>query len=96
MSIRDLWPRPPRNRAERIKHFLDQWIDVPDDYVILYATIGVYDQPTGILMKDIRELYGLDRLSAETVSGDSPAGRLLGRLEKPAEETGSGLPQFRD
>lgn len=91
----------PKNRAERIKEFLDQWRGVPDDYVILYSTIGVYDQPTGILMGDIREMHGivskLDRLSAETVSGDSPVGRLLGRLEKPDEETGSGYrPPFSD
>jgi hypothetical protein len=95
-DIRERWPDPPRTRQERLRLFLEQWSHVPNNCVILHSTVGVYDQPTGILMQDVRELYNLEQLSAETVSGDSPAGRMLGRLERPGEETGSGLPKFHD
>lgn len=99
-SIRDQWPEPPRNRMDRLRHFMDQWRDFPDDALVIFTTIGVYDQPTGVAMGDLRYLVDLadrlDRLSAETVSADSPAGRMLGRLERPVHETGSGLPKFHD
>src|SRR5688500_18968079 len=72
-SIRDLWPDPPANLVQRLEHFMDQWRNVPDDYVILYTTIGVYDQPTGILMGDIRTLYGRERLGVDTVVYGSAA-----------------------
>jgi hypothetical protein len=56
--------------------------------VILFTTIGVYDQPTGILMGDIRTLYGRERLGVDTVVYGSAADRLRDRLRKDVERNG--------
>lgn len=82
-SITDLWPNPPRGRHQRIKHFLDMFDDLPDDFMILLTTAGVYGRHirTGVSMGDLRQLYNLECLSTETVSG-SPAETVAGT---PAE-----------
>lgn len=98
-SIKDRWPEPPKNRTERIKHFLDVFEDLPDDYMILLSTAEVYGHHirTGVSIGDLRQCYNLERLGSETVAGPTPAAKLLGRLERPPEETGTGhRPNFSD
>lgn len=87
-TIRELWPEPPKNQAERFEHFMDQWRDVADDHVILFATIGVYEQPTGILMGDLRALYQRARLDVDAVVYGSAAERLRQRLRQDIERNG--------
>jgi hypothetical protein len=48
--------------------------------MIVFATVGVYDQPTGILMRDLREMYNLERLSEETMSGGDTSAKQLRRI----------------
>ena len=97
-KITDIWPRPPTNLADRLKHVLDIWDDHPDDFIILIATSEVYGRHirTGITLGDLRELYGRERLGADTVLyGGSPAERLGKRLREDIANTGPppGTPQ---
>lgn len=97
--ITELWPEPPKGRTERVKHFLDVFNDLPDDYMILLSTAELYGRHTrtGVSMGDLRYLYELDRRVTELDSqpDTGPAKRLLGSLEKP-EETGAHRPHFSD
>lgn len=90
-KITDIWPRPPTNLADRLKHVLDIWDDHPDDFIILIATSEVYGRHvrTGVTLGDLRELYGRERLGAETVLyGGSAAERLRDRLREDIAEHG--------
>jgi hypothetical protein len=77
--ILDLWPEPPKGGNQRIKHFLDVYDDLPDDYMILMSTPELYGRHvrTGVSIGDLRQLYNLGALSTDTV-GTSPAGATLG------------------
>jgi hypothetical protein len=98
-SIKDLWPEPPATTPDRVKHFLDMFDDLPDNFMILLTTAGVYGRHvrTGVSLGDLRKLYERAYARTETVSADTPSGRLLGRLERPPEETGGyHRPHFND
>jgi hypothetical protein len=80
--VTDLWPEPPRNMIERLKHVLDIWSDYPDNFIIVLGTAEAYGPGvwTGLTMGDLRTLYGREKLGADTVVYGSAADRLAERL----------------
>lgn len=90
-NIRDLWPEPPGNMIERLRHTLDIWDDYPDDFVILIATNEVYGPHvvTGTTIGDLKELYNrLDNPGSDTVIYGSAADRLRDRLRRDVDQHG--------
>lgn len=82
-SIRDLWPEPPGDLFERLRHTLDVWEDYPDDYIVLIATSEVYGPhvQTGLTIGDLKDLYRRSgNPGPDTVLFGSAAERLAERL----------------
>jgi hypothetical protein len=89
-NIKDIWPVPPTTMIDRLRQVLDVWGDYPDDFIILIATIEVYGPhiSTGLTVGDLKELYGRERLGADTVMYGSAADRLRDRLRKDVDKHG--------
>lgn len=55
-EVRAKHPDPGATPLDHLRHTLSVFANQPDNFVVLLATSGIYEQPTGLTLGDLRAL----------------------------------------